>query len=387
MTEEHCRRLARELVLPDEVDLVIQKPKYWTPTFCWLYFDLCDQLIADRPAHGLVAAEVCPELVYLTETVTRTPQDRLKLRAQAVLGTGHRATDDLDQAEETYKSAFELIRTSKDILQSDAANVLFRFSYVLAFRCQYEAAVEVASQSIAIYREAPDDVRRRHLGEALTARGYIHHMYEHLPLAMKDWGEAVASTDVKLTPRVFFAVVHNLALGMTESVVPPDDLSTIERSLTQASRYFSSKPLSVPKMKVLWVRAMVQYRFGSTRRGEASYRKVIAGFLRLGEIVDVALASVSFGRHLYREGRYEELKQLAMETHEICERLCPLDDIKRAVLIWKETVLAKTVSADVFATTWKLLERASFANASQQEPDTFASGSKIDSARLGGNER
>ncbi len=385
MTDEHCKRLVRELVLPDEVDLVIQKPKYWTPTFCWLYFDRCDQLIADIPAHGLVAAEICPELVYLTRTVTREPQDRLELRALAVLGSGYRATDDLDQAEATYKQAFELIRTSKEILQSDAANVLFRFSYVLAFRQQYEKALQIASQSIGIYRVAPDEVKRRDLGAALTARGYIHHMFGHLPLAMKDWGEAVACTEVKLTPRVFFAVVHNLAFGMTESVVPAGDLSTIERYLSQASRYFSSRPLSVPKMKVLWVRAMVQYRFGSTRRGEASYRKAIAGFLKLGEIVDVALASVSFGRHLHREGRYDELKHLALETHEIVERLCPLEDIKSAILIWKETVCAKTVSAEVFATTWRLLERASFSNASRQQPDTLASGSKIVSVRSGGS--
>ncbi len=92
---------------------------------------------------------------------------------------------------------------------------------------------------------------------------------------------------------------HNLALGMTESVVLPCDLSTIEKHVAQASRYFSKKPLSVPKMKVLWVRGMIQFRFGSTRIGAATYRRVIAGFLKLGEIVDVALVSVSLGKQLH----------------------------------------------------------------------------------------
>ncbi len=364
-SDEHTRRLARELVLPDQADLVIQKPKYWTPAFCWLYFELVDQLISEVPSHGLVAAEVCPELVYLTQTVTRQPQDRLRLRALAVLGSGHRATDDLDQAEETYKTAFELIRESESILRSDAANVLFRFSYVLCFRRRYEPAIEIASQSIAIYREAPDDLRRRHLGEALVARGHVHYMNGQLALAMKDFGEAVPCTDVKQTPRVFYAVVHNLAWGMTESVIPPRDLSTIEKYLTQASRYFSSKPLSVPKLKVLWLRGLIMMRFGSTRRGEATFRKAIDGFLKLGSIVEMALVSVTLGKHLHQERRFEELKTLAIETNDVCESLCRLDDIKRAVFIWKESILAKTVSKEVFARTWQILERNSFASSTR----------------------
>ncbi len=364
-SSEHVKRLARELVLPDEADVVIQKPKYWTPAFCWRYFELVDQLISEVPAHGLAAAEVCPELVYLTQTVARQPQDRLQLRALAVLGSGYRAMDDLDQAEEVYREAFELIRGSESIQRYDAANVLFRFSYVLCFRSRYEPAVRVASQSIAIYREAPEDIRRRHLGEALTARGYIHQFNGQSPLAMKDWGEAVSCTDVKLTPRVFFAGAHNLASGVMKSVAPPRDLSTIEKYVTQASRLYSGKPLSVPKMKVLWLRGMIQFRFGSTRVGEASYRKAIAGFLKLGEVVDMALVSVSLGKYLHREGRFEELQALAIETNDVCERLCRLDSIKSAVSIWKESILAKTISREVSARTWQVLERASFANSAR----------------------
>lgn len=382
-SEEHARRLLRELVLPDEADLVVQRPKYWTEAFCWLFFDACDQLISELPEDGLVVAEVCPELAYLTQTVTRQSQDRLRLRALAVLGSAYRANENLDQAEEVYREAFGLIRGSDVVLQTDAANVLFRFSYVLCFRRQYEQAVDVASQSIGIYREAPDDVRWRHLGEALSARGFIHHLNGHQALAMKDWGEAVARTDVKQTPRVFYAVVHNLALGIMESTVLPRDLSAIEKWITRATRYFSSRPLSVPKMKVLWLRGMVQCRFGSTRRGEASYQKAIDGFLKLGCVVEMALVSVTLGKRLYQEHRHEELETLAAETNDACERLCQFDDIKRAIFIWRETIVAKTVSKEVFATTWRLLERNSFGNTARLTPDlpTVATGCRVESVR------
>ncbi len=305
-------------------------------------------------------------------------------------GTGHcpsrwfGAYRDLDQAEESYKEAFKLIRESESILRPDTANVLFRFSYVLCFRRRYEPAVKVASQAIDIYREATDDVRRRHLGEALCARGFIHHINGQLPLAMRDWGEAVGCTDVKLTPRVFYAVVHNVALCMMESVVPSRDLSRVEKYVAQASRYFSVKPRSVPKLKILWLRGMIMMRFGSTRRGEAAYRKAIVGFLALGNVVEMALVSVTLGRHLHKERRFEELEALAIETHDVCERLCSFEDITRGVFIWKETVLARTVSKEVFSTTWRLLERNSFANAAPLTPDTptSATGCRISSVAV-----
>ncbi len=379
VSDAHVRRLARELVLPDEADVVIQRSKYWSPAFCWLYFERCDQLIWEAPEDGLVAAEVCPELVSLTEIQTRQPQDRLQLRGLAVLGTAYRTTDELNRAEEIYKAAFELIRRSSSIIQSDAANVLFRFSYALCCQDRCELAVEVADQSIGIYRKAPKDIRRRHLGEALLARGYIQHANGELALAMKDWGEAVACADEKLTPRVFCTAVHNLALGMTQGGIPADDLSRVEKYVTRTCRSFTKKLLSAPKLKVCWMRGMIQMRFGSTRRGEATCRKVIDGFLSLGEVVDVALVNVTLGKQLYQEGRLDELHALAIETNEVCERLCNHDheSVKRAVLIWKETVVAGAMTAGVFATTWNVLERASFEHAADLAPEVSASPPRI----------
>ncbi len=180
---------------------------------------------------------------------------------------------------------------------------------------------------------------------------------------MKDLGEAVSCADEKRTPRIFNTAVHNLAVGMTQSTISARDLSCVERSVTRASRTFSKKLLSAEKLKVCWLRGMIQIRFGSTRRGEATYRKVINGFLSLEEFVDVALVSVTLGKQLHCERRFDELHTLAIETNDVCERLDQQEPVKRAVLIWKETVVAGTVTADVFTTTWKVLEQASFERA------------------------
>ncbi|MCP3963201.1 MAG: tetratricopeptide repeat protein [bacterium] len=362
MPAPHVRRLIRELVLPDQADIVVQRPKYWTPEFCWLYFDRCDELISEAPENGLEAAEVCPELAYLIQIMTRMPQPRLRLRALAVLGTAYRATDDLEQAEQTYGEAFDLLR-SESIPRLDEANLLFRFAALRSFQNRYQEAVEWASRSVAIYRQAPDDIQRRHLGEALTARGYIHHMHGHLTPAMTDWGQALPATDVKLTPRIFYAIVHNLVLGITEGAVYSGDLSLIEHHVAQSKKFFSRKPLSHPKLKILWLQGMIMMRFGSTRRGEAAFRKAIEGFLKLNNIVEMALVSITLSRHLHAERRFEELQTLAVETSDVCQRLCRNEEIKRAVLIWKEAIVAQTISEQVFATTFRALADCSFAEA------------------------
>lgn len=369
---EHVRRLARELVLPDQADLVIQRSKYWAPGFCWLYFKRCEELIWEAPEDGLVAAEVGPELVALTERQERQVQPRLELRGLAVLGTASWATDDPNRAAEVFREAFDLIRESDSMLQSDVAYVLFRFSYVLCARDRYEQAVEVSNQSVAIYREAPRDVRRRRLGEALAARGYTHQNHGELALAMKDWAEAASCVKMRQAPRVFYTVVHNLAMGMMQGGLLADDLSCVERYVTRAGRSFSKKLLSVPKLKVCWIRALIMVRFGSTRRGEAMYRKMISGFLQLGEIVDVAFVRVTLGKQLQREGRLGELKALAMKTNEMCKGLGGHEAARRAVLIWKETVVAGTVTDEVVQTTWKVVEQASFERATGLTSDTSA---------------
>ncbi len=369
---EHVRRLARELVLPDQADLAVQRPKYWTPAFCWRYVERCGELIREAPEDGLVAAEVCPELVSLTERETRHQHDRLQLRALAMLGTGYWATDAPDQAETVFWEAFDVIRESDSILQSDAAYVLFRFSYVLCCQGRSAQAIDVASQSVAIYREAPKDIRRRRLGEALAARGYAHQSNGELALAMRDWAEALACVDMKQAPRVFYTTVHNLAVGLMQGGLLADDLSCVERYVTRSSRSFAKKLLSVPKLKVCWIRGMIQMRFGSTRRGEATYRKTISGFLQLGEVVDVALVSVTLGKQLQREGRHEKLAALAMETNDVCEPICEYEAAKIAVLIWNETVVAGTVTEEVVQTTWGTLERASFERATGLQPDAAA---------------
>lgn len=48
-SERHIKRLVRELELPEQADLVIQRRKYWTPRFASLYLAQCDEL--ERVAH------------------------------------------------------------------------------------------------------------------------------------------------------------------------------------------------------------------------------------------------------------------------------------------------------------------------------------------------
>lgn len=360
--DPHIKRLARELSLPEQAELVIQRPKFWTPDFCWLYFERCDDLIFDDPQAGLHAAQVAPELAELTQRMMRTPQPRLHLRGLAVLGSAFRRVDELDQAEDTYKLAFRILQR-ENVPRWDQANLLFRFATLRTFQHRFEDAGEFADSAVGIYRQAPIEIRQLHLGEALIVRGYVHRRVNEGDLAMTDFGEALSCTQAKLRPRTFYSAVHNLACGMVVGAVLPRTLGNIERYVAQARRFFNKKPRSLPKMKLLWLQGMVMMRFGSIRSGEKALFRVQSGFLRMNNIVEMALVNITLAQHYFRTRRLEELKALAVETHELCQERCKHQHIQHAVSVWKDAVLARTVSTQSFANTWRLLEKCSFKEA------------------------
>ncbi len=177
---------------------------------------------------------------------------------------------------------------------------------------------------------------------------------------MKDWAEAIFWTDAKLAPRIFFTAIHNIATGLMRGAIPARELSRVEGVLTKVSRSMSKKLLSVSKLKVRWVLGLIQTRFGSTRRAEATYGKVMNGFFSLGEVIDAVLVGVTLGKQLHQERHLQQLSALAVKMDDVCDQLCPCEDVKRVVLTWKKNAVAGQLTAEVLKMTWRLLEQRSY---------------------------
>ncbi len=357
-SEQHILRLVRELDLPEQADQVIQRSKYWTPDFCWLYFDRCDELIFDDAQAGLQATEVGPELVALVSRFNRdqSSQGRLGVRALAVLGSAYRAVGELEQAEETYRAAFHLMRT-KAVPETAGANLFFRVAILYSVQDRLDAALRLSDASVRIYRRSNDDVKKKHLGEALTIRGICYFQARSFASAMKDWSEALSCTDPRKRSRIYHSASHNLACGLVSRAIDSRSLATIEDYLVQARRFLSKRPRSLQKLRVIWLQGLIMNRFGSTRRGEAALRTARRGFIEMKAPLDMALVSVTLGQYLYRNHRSSELRALARETETLFWTMCSDTNARRAVRLWKQSLQARTVSAQAFTAAWKVIQQ------------------------------
>lgn len=357
-SEQHIRRLIRELDLPDQADQVIQRSKYWTPTFCRLYFEKCDELIFSDPRAGLQAAEVCPELVDLVGRFGREQESlaRLRVGALAVLGSAYRAVGDLEQAQASYAEALRLTG-QQQIPATEKANLHFRIAVLRCEQNRLQEALVLADRSVEIYRGASEQLRRWHLGEALTIRGFVRNLAGHSAMALKDWSEALSCTDPKRRPRVYYAATHNLAWGLAERATCSSDLAKIELYLQRARRMLSKQSRSLQKLRLIWLQGMIFMRFGSIRRGEAAFDSARRGFIEIGSPFDMALVSLDMARYLHQSRQFSELRALATETQQLFSSECADPRANRALATWKEAVMASSVSTQVFVTAWQTLQQ------------------------------
>ncbi len=358
-SEEHIKRLVRELDLPEQADLVILRSKYWTPTFCWRYFERCDDLIFDDAHAGLQAAEVAPELVELVCKFSRDTEPRasLRLRALCVLGSAYRATGDLEQAEQVYRRACFLIKR-ESVPEGDRANLLFRIGRLRSVQNRMEEALQLADESVGAYRRSSEEVRQRYLGEALVMRGTCHYeIAGQSAAAVKDWSEALSCTDPKTQPRVHYVASHNLVCTLVERTVDPRSLSIVESYMSQARKFLSKRPRSVQKLRLVWLQGMIMIRFGSTRRGEAALASARKGFIEMQAPFDMAMVSLELGRYLHRSRQFTKLRSLAVQTLQLFQAQCRDRRASQALAHWSQAVLAQTLSREVFDGAWHAVER------------------------------
>lgn len=357
-SEEHIKRLVRELDLPEQADQVVLRSKYWTPAFCWRFFERCDDLIFDDAHSGLQAAEVAPELVDLVCKFSRDrePRTPLKLRALCILGSAHRATGQLDQAERVYQTALALIE-KEPVAEEELANLLFRIGCLRIMQQRSPEALDLADQAIASYRRASAETKRRYLGEVLTVRGTIHEMAGHSAAAVRDLSEALSCTDPRAYPRIHHVASHNLACILVCRTVDSRSLSRVESYLRQARKFLSKRPRSVQKLRVIWLQGIIMIRFGSTRRGEAALNTARKGLVEMKAPFDMAMVSVDLGRYFFQSRQFSKLQALAIETQQLFKEQCSDQQANEALVSWGEEILTKTLTVNVFEAAWLAVQR------------------------------
>ncbi len=83
---------------------------------------------------------------------------------------------------------------------------------------------------------------------------------------------------------------------------------------------------------------------------------------------ELALVSLDLGRYLFRGRELDKLRALAVETQQLFSAMCSDPQANQALAVWKDSVLAQTVSTEVFSTTWQAVQLRAIEASQRVEP-------------------
>ncbi len=323
----HCMNWARKLLreMPDDVTLLLEDSKYWDPTFLSIYLDHCDAVLFKDPAAGLKLASIAPDLAHLVpqrrgpnwRPPTREDKIRqreLTVRSYAVLGGALRAAARLDDAERAYRTA--LSHAASGTISSAAEGYLHkRLSALRVAQKRLGEALELIDDAISKLGE--DELA---LADALTSKGYIFAESDRYAAAVPFYSQALTLAKPTKDPdslasRTFHSAIHNLANALWRGP-SLDDVEAALRYVKMGQRLLSNVRDSVNKYKLLWVEARILIKLGSTRTGERRLLKARKQLLRVGAVRESALVALELALLYYYDGRWAELKAIALEALE-----------------------------------------------------------------------
>jgi tetratricopeptide (TPR) repeat protein len=228
----------------------------------------------------------------------------LSARAWAVLANAQRICSDLRSAEISFASAEKKLRAGTGDPLERARILLLRAS-LHGDQRQFEEAHRILDRAIS--------VGRRHGDSQITSKGLIKKgIYFGIACQYEDaiecLGEGVRLIDPQSEPRLAVAARHNLIVYLTESgrLEEAGSLLEVTRPL------YSDLGDAMNLIRLRWLEGNISVAEGRLDLAEEIYRGVGRDLIDRGLGYDAALLSLDLAGVLARQGRSEEMRDLAM---------------------------------------------------------------------------
>jgi tetratricopeptide (TPR) repeat protein len=314
----YARRLANRLDLPNHAAEVLGHQRYWTPEFCRLYCDLCDEMLFSNPYGAFAMAGIAPRLVNLLPD--GGSKNELMVHALAILGGANRAVGALGDADGCYRTAFAICQRVS-IPPLEQADLQRRYTNLLVDQGRFGLALENIESAIDTLKTvAPHGEGDYCLGAALVQRGVLRIHRGEIAESLDDLGLALVALDPKRNERTYYAALHNLAFALTQT----GSLSHLYqacRHLRTAKKLLEGRRNCQARYKLYWIEASLLQRLGSTRRAEKSLQIARKGFARIGARIELVLSSAELAILLREHGEQDALAEMVGETRSNCESL------------------------------------------------------------------
>ena len=348
-TLHYARKLVRQLP-SDPSTVLLERRSYLDETFIRLYLQTCDEHIFRDPWKGLRWAKPAPGLAldyeaYFTPETSEVVKRSLVVRSYAALGSAHRATNGLEDADAAYRMALEIV-DSEDLPGVEKANVDHRLAVLRMCQERGEEALALIDGATTVYRR----IGHSNLGDALAIRGYILNEAREFTKAIECLREALEISEpkkrTKAARRVHYAATHELAYAVahTSNI---DDLGDAIKAANHAKSRIRHHRESPHKAALDWIVGRAALRLGSTRLAERRYKSARHEFIRLRLPYELALLDLDISVLYCQEGRWEELEKVAAETYQYFRTYSGSTSGLAALTLWLNAVRAQNLTENV----------------------------------------
>lgn len=275
----------------------------------------------------------------------------LRARAWAYIGNARRTRCNLTGAGEAFRHAHtHLNQGTRDPVE--LALFLDLVASLLRAQRHFHLAMRLLQRAFAIYLSVGD---RHRAGRILICMDYVHHQAgtpeQGIPLLY----EAIQLIDPAQEPLLLLCVVHNLA----------DDLTEVGRFMEAQKVFSKSRELyrSLPRgvrNRHHWLAGRIAIGLGQDQEGEKLLAAARQGFIAENAAYDVALISFDLSALYARQGRAQELKQVAAEMVPFFSSRQIHREAAAALAYWKQAVDTETAGVDLATRVVAFLRRARY---------------------------
>jgi tetratricopeptide (TPR) repeat protein len=346
------RLLAALQKLPFErqIQTVTEDSEFQTWALCQALIKKSQEAVFDQPAQAVGMAELAVSIaLQLGDAYDVHWVSDLRARAHAYLGNSRRVLGELRSAEAAFRSAEEFLQKSMTGNEYIRAEVLHLKSSLLRQQRRLEGALQLAEESLAIYRDLGD---HHGISVVLVKKAKIIEERGDVELAIDLLREATTEIDAVQDVRIRAYARHNLLVCLAavgRYAEAQEYLKEVKPIFQQVAR-----PLDLVRLRL--AEGRIDSGLRKDTPAEKAFREVREEFLSRDMAYDAALVSLDLALLLTRQHRMDEVKALANEMVAFFE----MQDVRREVFaslcLFKRACEEERLTVDLIKQISRLIE-------------------------------
>jgi tetratricopeptide (TPR) repeat protein len=289
----------------------------------------------------------------------------LRVRALAELGNAYRVNDRFSEADAAFDQAWRIIEeegTEDPLLY---AHLLDLWASLRRAQRRLAEAIALLDRVHELYLEAGEPHRA---GRALISVAINTHYLGSPREAVTIFEQGLAHLEPKREPQLVAIAQQARLHALTEC----GEFGQASRLLLESGlrEAFAKEPLNLLKLR--WVEGKIHAGLGRQARAERAFTEVRHEYHRLGQVYDAALVGLELAAIWLKQGKADQVLELAEEMYETLEDLAVQREAARALHFIREACRLQAVNAPMIERVRKFLERLPWQPGLRFEPALFA---------------